>query len=760
MSTLVLLATMFASQLGLPQSEKATFDAHFASDSVVVGGVVDLVVTADIQEGWHVYDPLQNPEFGIPVSITIKGGNFEVAGGLKSSQAAQRHVIGAGDMELVYLWQAGSPSFVVPVKVNAEEGEKTLVAEITYQVCNDQQCLPVKTSRVLAKITVKPSLKELLHGQVSVSAETDGEFAPNSEVGLTFNFQVEDGWHIYGTNQDAELGVPLQLIVEGVGVEISQALSSATEPIVHLERVGNMKLQYLFMEGEFKYSAKIMFGDEVPNDFSLAMTWQTCNDSVCLPQETKVFDELSIGATSSISGGDFPGDGGLPTDFWKFIFAAMAAGFATLLTPCVFPMIPVTISYFTKRAEAGKGTPLGNATAYASGIVFTFAGIGVGAALVLGPGGANMIGSNPWVNFAIGVLFLVLGVSLLGFFEIQPPKFLANLASKKQADGQTQSGYLPVALMAIAFSITAFTCTVGFVGAVFVLGLQMGLPYLIGGMFVYGLTFALPFFFLALFPSRLQSMPNAGAWMNTVKICAGFIELIAALKFFSNSDLFWDLQILTWPVFLAASGVITLLWAAYMLGAYKLPYDYERPKPTLKRGVFAAVLLFLAVGMFRGAADREYKYHGSVLAFLPPADYGLNEFNEHGHKMGAAHLSWIESYEDAFEWAKQHNQPLFIDFTGVTCVNCRRMEYEIFPHADVKPLLEQFTRGELWVDKPPHGTRNTKLQIERFNQIAQPFYAIIDPRNDETLITFPGYDPNPQKFKEFLQDGLEAYNKK
>jgi len=206
--------------------------------------------------------------------------------------------------------------------------------------------------------------------------------------------------------------------------------------------------------------------------------------------------------------------------------------------------------------------------------------------------------------------------------------------------------------------------------------------------------------------------------------------------------------------------VITLFWAAYMLGVYKLPCDYERPKPTLRRGVFAVVLLFLVVGMFRGAADREYRYHGAVLAFLPPADYGLNEFNEHGHKMGAAHLSWIESYEDAFSWAKQHNTPLFIDFTGVTCVNCRRMEYEIFPHADVKPLLEQFTRGELWVDKPPHGEFNTKLQIERFNQIAQPFYAIIDPRNDETLITFPGYDPNPQKFTAFLQAGLDAYNKK
>ena len=760
MSTLVLLATMFASQLGLPQVEKATFTAHFASDSVVAGRVVDLVVTADIQDGWHIYDPLQNPEFGIPVSITIKGGSFEAAGDLKSSQAAQRHVLGAGDMELVYLWQAGSPSFVVPVRVNAEEGEKTLVAEVTYQICNDQQCLPVKTSRVLAKINVKPGLKDLLHGQVSVSAETNGAFAPNSEVELVFSFEVEDGWHIYGTDQDAELGVPLQLIVEGAGVEISQALSSATEPIPHLERIGNMKLQYLFMEGAFKYSAKIKFGDEVPNDFRLALTWQTCNDSVCLPQETKVFDELPVGVTSSISGGDLSGAGGLPTDFWKFIFAAIAAGFATLLTPCVFPMIPVTISYFTKRAEAGKGTPLGNATAYASGIVFTFAGIGVGAALVLGPGGANMIGSNPWVNLAIGLLFMVLGISLLGFFEIQPPKFLADFASKKQADGVKKSGYLPVMLMAIAFSITAFTCTVGFVGAIFVLGLQMGLPYLIGGMFVYGLSFALPFFFLALFPSRMQSMPNAGGWMNTVKICAGFIELVAAVKFFSNSDLFWDWQILTWPVALSISGIITLAWALYMLGFYKLPYDFEKPKATPSRGLFAGLLLILVVSMFQGASDRDHQYPGAVLAFLPPKDYGLNIVNASGHKIGAADLSWVEDYTEAFAMAKESETPLFIDFTGVTCVNCRRMEYEIFPHADVKPLLEQFTRGELWVDKPPHGAFNTKLQIERFSQIAQPFYAIIDPRDDETLITFPGYDPDPVKFGNFLQAGLDAYNKK
>ncbi|MDP6962877.1 MAG: cytochrome c biogenesis protein CcdA [Planctomycetota bacterium] len=765
MSAFVLLATMFASQFGLQNSDKATFEASFASDSVVAGGVADLVITADIESGWHVYDPKQNPEFGVPISVAIKGDKFSAAGDLVALQQPELHTIGAGDMKLEYLWQAGRPSFSIPVKVNADAGEHTIMVEVSYQACNDQQCLPVKVARVASKVQVKEGIKEVLHGQVELEVNSSSQFAPNSETELQLSFKVDEGWHIYDVAQDPELGVPLQLIVEGEGVEISQALSSATEPKSKIERIGSMKLNYLLMKGEFQYTAKIKFGDVVPDDLVLAVTWQTCDDSSCLPQETKILDpnnfkDLSAGASATTTSSDVQIGTGLPTDFWKFILAAVAAGFATLLTPCVFPMIPVTISYFTKRAEAGKGTPMMNATAYAGGIVFTFAGIGVGAALALGPEGANMIGANPWVNLCIGLLFVVLGISLLGFFEIQPPKFLANFASKKQADGQSKAGYLPVALMAIAFSITAFTCTVGFVGAVFVLGLKMGLPYLIGGMFVYGLTFALPFFFLALFPSRLQAMPNAGGWMNTVKICAGFIELVAALKFFSNSDLFWDLKILTWPAFLISSAVVTLLWALYMLGAYKLPYDFERPKPTKKRVAFAVLLLFLTYHMGAGSVDRYYEYPSSVKAFLPPQEYGLNQFDEFGFPIGPAGLSWISDYEKAFEWAKEHDQPLFLDFTGVTCVNCRLMEADVFVQKRVRNLLTEYTRAHLYVDKLPHGPFNAQLQIERFQQIAQPFYAVIDPRDDSTLATFPGYDPNPDNFKDFLQQALDLYNSK
>ena len=757
MNVLVFFLMLLPAQFGLQGQPKASFTAEFAKESVTAGSTVDLIITAEIEDGWHVYDPLQDPDSGIPVSIDIKSKTFTSAGNLESLQAPKEYILELGaDMKLTYLWQEDQAKFKLPVKVGEGVGKKVLFAEVTYQVCDDQQCLPVATLLIKAPIEVESAplnkfakLDNVIDSQVDVSASFFGSLAPNEEIEVHLDFKVQDGWYVYDIKNNPELGKPITLEVVGDEVEVVENLSSSIKA-TSKNIAGDI---YLCREGEFGYKAKLKLGSKVPDDLAVRVNWQACTDSICLPLATKTI------LVSNVLPLNDKLNSAIPEDFWAFIFAAIAAGLATLLTPCVFPMIPVTISYFTKRAEAGKGTPMGNALAYAGGIIFTFAGVGVGAALLIGPEGANAIGANPWVNLAIGILFVALGFSLLGFYEIQPPKFLAKFASNKQAEGQTRAGYFPVTLMAIAFSITAFTCTVGFVGAVFVLGLKLGLSYLIGGMFVYGLTFALPFFFLALFPSRLQSMPNAGEWMNMVKICAGFIELIAALKFFSNSDLYWDGQILTWPVFLWSSAIITFLWALYLIGGYKLPYDFTRPKMTPRRGVFAAVLLFLTFSMSQGAVNRDHSYPGAVLAFLPPKDYGLNIKNEAGHKIGAADLSWIESYEEAFAVAKRKDQPLFVDFTGVTCVNCRRMEYEIFPDPSVKPLLQQMVRAELWVDKPPYGEFNTQLQINRFNQIAQPFYAIIDPRNDETLITFPGYDPNPEKFAAFLRAGLKAYQR-
>ncbi|MCP4093048.1 MAG: DUF255 domain-containing protein [Planctomycetes bacterium] len=640
-----------------------------------------------------------------------------------------------------------------------------------------------------------------------------------SVIELQVAMEISAGWHAYHPDQDPENGIPVSAEISGEGWEAAGEFLSLQAAQPHTLEVGTFKAEYLWISGKPTFSMPVRVPTALgATELSVEVHYQLCDDAHCLAPMSKTFsvpititDAAATDFTASASGAagqagdaeatlmqaqegiigaqiladglgagsvadleitldieedwheyhpdqDPDAEGGikddsahgtqLPEEFWPFILMAITAGAATLLTPCVFPMIPVTISYFTKRSEAGKGTPVGNATAYAGGIIFTFAGIGGGAALLLGPTGANQIGSNPYVNTAIGLLFIAMAVSLLGYYEIQAPRFLQKFAANAQSEGQSKGGYLPVAIMAIAFSITAFTCTVAFVGAVFAAGLKLGPVYLFGGMFVYGLVFALPFFFLALFPSKLQSMPNAGGWMNTVKVCAGFIEIIAAVKFFSNADLFWDLEFLTWPIVFGFSALVMIIWAAYMFGLFKMPHDYEKPKPGKARYVFAAAILLGGIYLIPGTFNRDYTYPNVIYAFAPPPTYGLPG------DIGPAGLTWFENYEESFEHAREEGLPLFVDFTGVTCPNCRAMENGVFPDDSVKPLLKQFARVELWVDKVPE---YADMEVERFSQASQPFYVLLDPRDDSVLGTFPGYDPDASKFAEFLQAGLDMY---
>jgi len=783
MSALLLWSALLLPQFGSDQGS-AEITAAFAVDAVASGEAAELRVTVDITPGWHIYHPDQDPENGIPVSVEITGNGPISLGTLVSLQEPQIHELSVGNFHATYLWLSGKPELVLPVTLSGDPGKRDLKVTVHYQICDENVCLQPMSKEfslslnvtravanesteaaqgVVAEVTREATNEEqegpifeldrqdVVHDKVAIEFELDGKVAEGETVDVIVKLEVAAGWHVYDPKQDPLLGVPVTAVVHGEGLVMVEALTTDSKPESHTTRFGGGVQQYWWQSGALEFRGKLRFDGPIPSDAKVRILWQTCNADSCLLPEQKTYS-LAEYATG---GGDAAGViTGLPEGFWKFMLAAITAGLLTLLTPCVFPMIPVTISYFTKRAETGKGTPLGNATAYACGIIFTFAGIGVGAALALGATGANAIGSNPWVNAAIGILFVVMAFSLLGFFEIQAPRFLQNFASETQSRGQVKGGYFPVFMMAIAFSITAFTCTVGFVGLVFAAGLQLGVGYLVGGMFVYGLVFALPFFFLALLPARLQKMPSAGGWMNTVKVCAGFVELIAAIKFFSNTDLVWELEILTWPIVLAASTIIMLLWGAYMLGLYKLPYDYEKPKPGMQRKVFGVIIVLTGLWLSPGIFNRDYNL-GGLVAYLPPPTYGLYEVDEDtGLIIGPALLEWHENYEHAFEAAKDNNQPLFVDFTGVTCVNCRLMENGVFPDEDVLPRLEQFTRVELWVDKvPEYGL----MQAERYGRVSQPYYVILDPRTDSVLATYDGYDPDPSKFAEFLQKGLDAY---
>lgn len=760
--------------LAAPQGARhAAPELAFARDTVEQGGVVDLELRFRVDAGWHVYHP-DDTSGGVVPAISFSGQGFEAAGPLRSLTEPKVRETLVGQKKLRELWLEDGARLVLPVRITAPAGTASVTATVHWMECDVRMCLPPTSKDIPLSIQVtaaasgaEASAQDGIETELSGKVKAEWDFAKDWSQGKTydldFTLTVAPGFHVYHPEQDPETGMPVSVDFHGSGFEVLGPPVTKSKPTPHKE-AGS---EYLWLEGKVKFTVPVkVTGDPAREGGFLRIRWAACTESFCLNTEGVYFpvgQPPAGGAAAGANGAGVPGSigGGLGDQgFMAFLLLAIGAGLFTLLTPCVFPMIPVTISYFTKRADDGKGSALGNATAYAGGIVFTFAGIGVAAALAIGPTGANAIGSNPWVNLGIGALFVWMALSLLGFYEIQAPQFLQNFASKTQSDGRQRSGYLPVVLMAIAFSITAFTCTVGFVGVVFATGLQLGLLYLIGGMLVYGLVFALPFFFLALFPSYLKTLPQAGGWMNAIKVSAGFIELVAAVKFFSNTDLSLHARVFTWPVAVGLWIVFFLLWAGYMFGLYRTHHDYDKPRRTAGRVATGILALALAAFLLPGLWNRsETAYAGGwAEAYLPPAEYGSEKLGADGGVIKAGGLSWHENYARAYEIAFEEGMPLFVDFTGVTCVNCRKMEYDIFPQPEVRALLAGMARAELWVDKPPYGKWNADYEVERFQAAAQPYYAVIDPRDDTVLeVKADGYDPDPAVFVAFLSKARAAY---
>lgn len=757
--------------LAAPQGVRhAQVTAEFAAPSVEQGAQVELLLRFTVDPGWHIYHPDDDSGMGLPPEVTITTAGFVPEGKLRTDTEPHRQTDRIGPKTVTQLWLEGTPELRIPVRVDAAAGEHSVEVVVSWMECNERMCLPPTKATFPLALEVTPGSgailtsaqepDEVLTGKVKYEYDFPKDLAKGDVAKLKFTLEVEPGWHVYHPDQDPEWGQPVRVEIAGAGFEVRSPPITKSEPIRKKEYFGDLEADFLWLEGELEFEAEIeVTGDPSVDGARVFVRWQTCNEQLCLDPEH--FSLLIGNASAAGSGAVTVNSGGLgDSGFFAFLLLAIGAGLLTLLTPCVFPMIPVTISYFTKRADDGKGSALGNATAYAGGIIFTFAGIGVGAALLIGPSGANAIGSNPWVNLGIGALFVWMALSLLGFYEIAAPRFLQNFASKTQSEGRAKGGYLPVVLMAVAFSITAFTCTVAFVGSIFAAGLSLGVGYLLGGMLVYGAVFALPFFFLALFPSWLKTLPQAGGWMNVVKVSAGFIELIAAIKFLSNTDLRFNLHVLTWPVAIGLTMLFLMLWAAYLFGLFRTHHDFERTRPGKARVAVGVLALggvaFLAPGLW----ERSEKAFpgGWAEAYLPPAPYGDERYALDGGVIKAAGLSWQTSYQRAWDLATAGGTPLFLDFTGITCINCRKMENDVFPHDDVAPLLARMARAELWVDKPPFGRWNTELEIERFQQASQPLYAVIDPRDDAILAEKKdGYDPDPAVFAAFLNRGLEAY---
>jgi thiol:disulfide interchange protein DsbD len=442
-----------------------------------------------------------------------------------------------------------------------------------------------------------------------------------------------------------------------------------------------------------------------------------------------------------------------------YIWFAMGFGLLALLTPCVFPMIPITVSFFTKREEQTRGAAVRQALVYCAGIIVSFTALGLLITLVAGPTGVNRLAANPWMNLLLTALFVVFALNLFGAFEIRLP---SRLLSTLDAQSRRGSGLVPTLLMGLTFTLTSFTCTAAFVGTVLVAATQGEWTWAAIGMFAFATAFAAPFFLLALFPSWLHSLPKSGGWLNSVKVVMGFLEIAAAFKFLSNVDLVWGWNTVSRSVVLAAWVAIAAVTALYLLGLFRLPHDSRVEQVGVARMLssvaFAALGVYLLTGLFGARL-------GELDPFLPPARPGELAFamgnagagvSGTGASQQAAHGAWLESYGEGLARARAEQKRVFLNFTGVTCTNCRWMETNMFPDSDVQQALSPFVLVELFTDRETPGDEaNGELQQAKFGTVALPLYAVVDAA-ERVIATFPGLTRDKAEFLRFLEAGASA----
>lgn len=571
---------------------------------------------------------------------------------------------------------------------------------------------------------------------------------------LTLSVAIKDGWHLYSTTQPPGGPVPTRISFPS-GSAITQAgeIKSDT-PKKAMDPSFGIETETFTGSAKFVIPVKVAQGPA-----GVQVRFQVCNDRLCLPPSTAKltipgFAELSSSAApASTAAAAAPSSAAPPSPppvntasqpLSSYLWLAMGMGALSLLTPCVFPMVPITVSYFSNHGSTSRRGAIFQALIYALGIILTFSAIGLVLALAFGAGGVNQLAANPWVNLLITAIFIGFAFSLFGAYLIQLPTGIVNRLNT-MAHGHEAGGVIGALLMGLTFSLTSFTCTAPFVGTLLVTAATGNWHWPLAGMLAYSTIFALPFFVLALAPQLVSQLPKAGGWMNSVKVVMGFLEIAAAMKFISNTDLIWHWGIFTRNVVLAVWISVGLLIVLYIFGVFR--FEHDRPAQHVSAGKVFAALCFLAVtiSLVPGMFGRSL---GELESFLPPAP-------EEMQTASSGQSRWIiNDLEKARTLARQEDKRIFIDFTGYTCTNCRWMEANVFPQPQVRSELEKFITVRLYTDgEGALYERQQKYQQDTFGTVALPLYVILD-GNGKTVATFPGLTRRPEEFSDFLRKGL------
>ena len=625
----------------------------------------------------------------------------------------------------------------------------------------------------------------------------------DTEAEISFVGQIERGWHVYST--DLGDGGPISAtfnVDKIVGAKADGTLKPVGKEVSAFDKMFSMQVRYFEKRAQFVQKLTLEGG---PYEVTGYLEYGACNDENCLPptpvefsfkgevaavanattpatpaEETPAAEvaETPAPANESISGDLWTpvidklqsfGTTEVPTDIslWAIFIAGFLGGFVALFTPCVWPIIPMTVSFFLKRNKNDKAKGIRDAWTYGASIVVIYVTLGLAITLIFGASALNALSTNAVFNLLFCLMLVVFAASFFGAFEITLPSKWSNAVDSK---AEATTGLLSIFLMAFTLALVSFSCTGPIIGFLLVeLGTSGSILAPTIGMLGFAIALALPFTLFALFPTWLKSMPKSGGWMNVIKVTLGFIELAFALKFLSVADLAYGWRILDRETFLAIWIALFALLALYLLGKIKFPHDDDDTKIGVPRFFLALASLSFAIYMVPGLWGAPLK---AISAFSPPMS--TQDFNLYTNEVHAQ----FDDYDLGMAYARQHGKPVMLDFTGYGCVNCRKMELAVWTDNRVSDLIKNdYVLITLYVDNktplpaPMKVVENGKertlrtvgdkwsyLQRVKFGANAQPFYVLID-NDGQPLNKSYSYDEDIPAYIDFLETGLENYKK-
>lgn len=653
---------------------------------------------------------------------------------------------------------------------------------------------------VVAAAVLLPAAAQAEDPKISVNVSAEpGLLAVGERGKLSIDIDVPAGWHLWSLDPGPG---PIALSVKAKGGISFAGDFFGDAPVTKYDRGFQRDLaQYLGPTVHLERT----FVVESAESAQVEVRGQICTEEQCLTQKvvTPVLLALSDGPTGAAApevqgaalsireasatpppaaevkpppareGGSL--DEAKKKGIFGFMVVAFLFGLGALATPCVFPAIPLTISFFSKYSEESFARGARLAAVYATTMVLAFTVAGVAISILFGVSGVQQFAAHPVFNILLALILVFFALNLLGLFEIQVPAFLLNGVNKlemkfgrtAQMSGKQGSGgfsdYVVVSVAALTATTVFFTCTVGFVGLVLVAAAKGEWFWPTLGMLAFACAFSLPFFLLAMFPQAARRLQGKGGnWLSATRVTLGFLELAAAAKFVSNADLVWQWELVTRDLVLAIWVPIFALCGMYLLGKLKIGHEQMSQEDRTSVGQMLAAMvmfslsLYLAVGLFN-----QRPFGGWLDGFLPPVVYPGSE----GTAMAAngsqkEGLEWVHDLEEGRAIAKREGTLVFVNYTGYTCTNCRYMEGGVFPRPEIARLLRQMTLVELYTDGGTEAQdRNREDQVERFGTAALPHYSVERP--DGTIIaTFPSSTNDPAEFRRFLEEAMEKTKQK